>query len=149
VPWAVPLTAMYLWGLWQYLRGAGWPRSTAEARRRSLRANRLSGEIWGAALLAGILGIATLVLFLRGLNRMVRLPQEHVPDLSQVPLVALFFILLTGSAVAGIVEEAAYRGYLQVPIERRHGPVVAILVTGMLFGFAHFTHPEVGLSLMP
>jgi membrane protease YdiL (CAAX protease family) len=99
--------------------------------------------------LAGILGIATLVLFLRVLNRMVRLPQQQVPDLSQVPFGTLFFILVTGSAVAGIVEEAAYRGYLQVPIERRHGLVVAILVTGTMFGFAHFTHPEVGLSLMP
>jgi Type II CAAX prenyl endopeptidase Rce1-like len=35
------------------------------------------------------------------------------------------------------------------PIERRHGPVVAILVTGPLFGFAQFTHPEVTLILMP
>ena len=149
VPWAVPLTALYLWALWQYLGGAGWPRLTSEARRESLRANRLSAEVWGVALLAGILGITTLVFFLRVLSRMVRLPQQQVPDLSHVPLVTLFFILITGSAVAGIVEEAAFRGYLQRPIERRHGPVVAILLTGMLFGFAHFTHPEVGLSLMP
>jgi membrane protease YdiL (CAAX protease family) len=41
------------------------------------------------------------------------------------------------------------RGYLQGPIERRHGPIVAILVTGILFGFLHFTHPEVTLTLMP
>jgi membrane protease YdiL (CAAX protease family) len=51
--------------------------------------------------------------------------------------------------VAGIVEEAAFRGYMQRPIERRHGLVVAILVTGTLFGFAHFAHPEVTLILMP
>jgi membrane protease YdiL (CAAX protease family) len=38
---------------------------------------------------------------------------------------------------------------MQAPIERRHGPVVAILVTGSLFGFAHFSHPEVTLRLMP
>jgi membrane protease YdiL (CAAX protease family) len=100
-------------------------------------------------LLAGILGIAALVLFLRVLNRMVRLPVERVPDLSHVPPVTLLLILLTSSAVAGVVEEAAFRGYLQGPIERRHGPVVAILVTGVLFGFAHFTHPEVTLILMP
>jgi hypothetical protein len=47
------------------------------------------------------------------------------------------------------VEEASFRGYLQGPIERRHGPFLAIIVTGTLFGFAHFTHPEVALSLMP
>jgi hypothetical protein len=38
---------------------------------------------------------------------------------------------------------------MQGPIERRHGPVVAILVTGILFGLVHFTHPEVTLILMP
>ena len=53
------------------------------------------------------------------------------------------------SIVAGVVEEASFRGYMQGPIERRHGPVVAILVTGSVFGFAHFTHPEVTLILMP
>src|SRR5258708_6208524 len=149
VPWAVPLTALYLWPFWRYLQGAGWPGCTAEARRTNLRANGLPGDVWGAALFAGILGIATLVLLLRVLNRMVRVPEERVPDLSHVPLVTLFLILVTGSAVAGIVEEAAFRGYLQGPIERRHGPFVAIVVTGTLFGFAHFTHPEVALSLMP
>jgi hypothetical protein len=53
------------------------------------------------------------------------------------------------AVVAGVVEETAFRGYLQRPIERRHGPIIAILVTGVLFGFAHFTHPEVGLVLLP
>jgi hypothetical protein len=51
--------------------------------------------------------------------------------------------------VAGVVEEASFRGYMQSPIERRHGPVAAILITGILFGVAHFTHPGVGLILMP
>lgn len=82
VPWAVPVTALYLWLWWQYVSGKGWPQSTAPARRRNLRAHRIS-------------------------------------------------------------EEASFRGYMQGPIERRHGPVVAILVTGTLFGLAHFTHPGV------
>jgi len=145
----VPPTVLYLWLFWRYLQGAGWPRSTAEARRANLRAHRLSDDVWVSALLADGLGIATLVVFLRVMNRLVRLPQTQHPDLSQVSFVTLLFILLMGSAVAGIVEEASFRGYMQRPIERRHGPVVAILVTGTLFGFAHFTHLEVTLSLMP
>jgi len=51
--------------------------------------------------------------------------------------------------VAGVVEETAFRGYMQGAIERRHGPMIAILVTGSLFGLAHFGHPEVGLVLLP
>lgn len=38
---------------------------------------------------------------------------------------------------------------MQQPIERRHGPVAAILITGIVFGLAHFTHPEVTLILLP
>jgi hypothetical protein len=36
VPWAVPLTAVYLWFFWRYLQGKGPPASTAEERRTSL-----------------------------------------------------------------------------------------------------------------
>jgi membrane protease YdiL (CAAX protease family) len=115
----------------------------------NLRAHRLSSDVWGWSLIAGSLGFGALVLFLRVLNRLVRLPQQQFPDLSQISYVTAFSLLLMSAVVAGIVEEASFRGYMQGPIERRHGPVVAILVTGSLFGLAHFTHPEVTLILMP
>jgi hypothetical protein len=51
--------------------------------------------------------------------------------------------------VAGVVEETAFRGYVQGGIERSHGLTTAILITGVLFGFSHFTHPEVGIVLLP
>jgi membrane protease YdiL (CAAX protease family) len=149
VPWAVPPAVLYLWLFWRYVLGAGWPRSTSEMRRANLRVRRLAGEVWGAAILAGILGLWALVLLLAVMNRLVTLPQQPLPDLSHIPVVTLLCFLLTGSAVAGIVEEASFRGYMQQPIERRHGPVVAILVTGTLFAFGHLTHPEVTLILMP
>jgi membrane protease YdiL (CAAX protease family) len=149
VPWAVPPTAVHLWLFWRYVQGGGWPRSTAEARRTNRRANPLSDDVWGCALLAGTLGLVAVVFLLGVMNRLVRSPQQQLPDLSHIPVVTLMCFLLMGSAVAGIVEEASFRGYMQGPIERRHGPVVAILVTGALFGFAHFTHPEVRLILMP
>jgi membrane protease YdiL (CAAX protease family) len=149
VPWAVPPTALYLWLFWRYVQGAGWPRSTAEARRTNCRANRLSEEVWGAALFAGGLALVALVLFLGVMNRLVRLPSQPTDDLTHIPFVTLVPWLLMSAVVAGIAEESSFRGYMQGPIERRHGPVVAILVTGSLFGFAHFTHPEVTLILMP
>ena len=149
VPWAVPPAALYLWLFWRYAQGAGWPRSTAEARRTNCRANRVSEEVWGAALFAGALGLVALVLFLGVVNRLGRLLAQPAEDLSHIPFVTRFLMLLMGSVVAGVVEEAAFRGYMQVPIERRRGPVAAILVTGSLFGFAHFKHPEVALILMP
>src|SRR5262245_7201669 len=149
VPWAVPPTLVYLWLFWRYVQGGGWPGSTSDARRTSCRANPLSEEVWGAALFAGVIGLVALMLFLTVVNRMVRLPSQPTDDLKQVPVLTMALCLLTSAAVAGIVEESAFRGYMQGPIERRHGPVAAILVTGCLFGFAHFTHPEVTLILIP
>lgn len=149
LPWSVPPTALYLWLFWRYLEGAGWPRSTSDARRARLRANRLSEDVWGAALFAGIVGLVGVILLLRVMSRMVALPQQQLPDLSQIPVLTLLAILAMSAIVAGVAEEASFRGYMQGPIERRHGPVVAILVTGILFGFLHFTHPEVTLALMP
>jgi membrane protease YdiL (CAAX protease family) len=137
VPWAVPLTAIYLWFFWRYLQGAGPPESTAEERRTSLRANRVSGRVWAWALLAGGLGIVALVLALRVANRMVVLPEQQLPDLSQVPKITVLSLLLMAAPVAGIVEEAAFRGTMQGPIERRFGLAVAILITGTMFAVAH------------
>ncbi len=137
VPWAVPLTAIYLWFFWRYLQGAGPPESTAEDRRTSLRARSISGLLWAWALLAGGLGIVVLVLALRVANRMVVLPAQQLPDLTQVPKLTVLSLLLMAAPVAGIVEEAAFRGYMQGPIERRYGLAVAILITGTMFAVAH------------
>ncbi len=150
LPWAVPLMAMYLWFYWRYLvRGTGWPRSTAEARRTNARANALPPEVWGPALLAGMLGLASILLLQGVMSRLVVLPQQRDLDGSQYPVITVLLWVVMSAVVAGVVEETSLRGYLQRPIERRYGPVVAILVSGSLFGFAHFTHPEVGLALLP
>jgi membrane protease YdiL (CAAX protease family) len=137
VPWAVPVTAAYLWFFWRYLGGVEPADATAEERRASLRAHRVSGRVWAWALLAGGLGIVALVLALRVANRLVVLPPQQLPDLSRVPRVTLLTLLLMAAPVAGIVEEAAFRGYMQGPIERRHGLGVAILITGTMFAVAH------------
>jgi uncharacterized protein len=149
VPWLLIPAAFFLWLYWRYLRGEWWPKSTSELRKKSLRANHLPVDVWASAIFAGILGLAALLLFMRVMNRMIKLPQQQLTGSDPIPTVTLFFLLLMGSAVAGIVEEAAFRGYLQGPIEKRHGPIVAISITGILFGFAHFTHPETTIALMP
>jgi membrane protease YdiL (CAAX protease family) len=149
IPWSVVPAALYLWIFWRFVRGEGWPRSSAEARRMRSRANPLSGEVLGIALTAGVLGLATVILFQRVMIRLVTLPQQQEPAIAQFPFITQLLWALMGSLVAGVVEETSFRGYLQKPIEERHGPAIAMLVTGSLFGFAHFTHPEVGLILLP
>ena len=149
VPWAVPLTAIYLWLFWRYVTGAGWPPSTARARRELSRANTVQDDAWLTALLAGDLDLGAMLLLQGVMSRLVTLPQQKDIDPSQYPALTVFMWVVMSAIVAGVVEETAFRGYMQGPIERRHGPVVAILATGTVFGFVHFTHPEVGLALLP
>jgi membrane protease YdiL (CAAX protease family) len=137
VPWAVPVTTAYLWFFWRYLNGAGPPESSAERRRTSLRATGIPARMWAWALLAGGLGIVALVLALRVANRMVVLPPQRLPDFGQVPQSTVLSLLLMAAPVAGIIEEAAFRGYMQGPIERRLGLLPAILITGTMFAVAH------------
>jgi membrane protease YdiL (CAAX protease family) len=102
------------------------------------------------SLFAGVIGLGALVAFQKLWARLVPLaPEQNAADLSGVPLFSLVISLIMASIVAGVTEEAGFRGYMQGMIERRHGPVIAILVSGVVFGFAHFTHPQVGLAHMP
>jgi membrane protease YdiL (CAAX protease family) len=150
LPWAVPLMAVILWLYWRYfVQGAGWPRTTAETRRTYARVNSLSSDVWGLALLAGMLGLVGVLLLQGVLGRLVTLPQQRELDPSRYPIFTVLMWVLMSAVVSGVVEETSFRGYLQRPIERRHGPVIAILMTGILFGLAHFGHPEVGVVLLP
>ena len=148
-PWAVPVMAAYLWLYWRYVRGEWWPRSSADTRRVNARANPVRDDLWGPALLAGILGLIAVLLLQGVLARLVSLPQQRDLDVSLYPAVTVMLWILMSAVVAGVVEETSFRGYMQRPIERRHGPVVAVLVTGVAFGFLHFSHPEVTLVLLP
>jgi membrane protease YdiL (CAAX protease family) len=83
------------------------------------------------------LGIVALIIALRVMNRLIELPPQQIPDLSQVPVFTVASLLLMAAPIAGIVEEAAFRGYMQGPIERRYGLPIAILITGTMFAVVH------------
>lgn len=134
------MMAGFLWGYWRYLGGKGWPRSTAVTRRSSLRVSRLSESAWGWSLTAGVLGVASAVNLQMVYGRFVHLPSDPAQDFSRYPSLTVVCALLMGAAVAGFMEEAGFRGYMQVPLERRYGPIVASITVGILFGMAHFSH---------
>jgi membrane protease YdiL (CAAX protease family) len=49
----------------------------------------------------------------------------------------LYTLLFAAAPIAGIIEESAFRGYMQQPIEQQLGLGVAILITGTMFAVAH------------
>ncbi|MBN8502767.1 MAG: CPBP family intramembrane metalloprotease [Sphingomonadales bacterium] len=137
VPWLILPTGIYLWAYWRYLGGSWGPRSTAEFRRRSMRAQPLPPRLWYWSMIAGVLGIIALILVLRVANRVVMLPEQEFFDVSQASTTTVFAIIVIGAIVAGIVEESAFRGYMQGPIEEAFGIIPAVLVTGIMFAVAH------------
>jgi membrane protease YdiL (CAAX protease family) len=93
--------------------------------------------VWVWALLAGGIGLVALVFGLKVVNRLVILPVQEMPDLSHVPGTTILPLLLLSAPVAGVVEESAFRGYMQGPLERRYGLGWAILITGTAFALVH------------
>ena len=138
IPWSVVVMAVLLWLLWRYLGGAGWPRGTAQARRRSLRAQRVPGQIFAWAVGAGLLAIVALGGLWIVLFQLAHLPLTRaLPDYSKYPLVTVALALVMGSLVGAVAEEAAFRGYLQGLLEGTVGGIAAILITALVMAPEH------------
>jgi membrane protease YdiL (CAAX protease family) len=140
VPWSVPAMAVLLWLMWSYLGGKGWPRSTSASRRNYLRANRKSLETYLWSFLAGVLSVGALAGLWIVLFRMVRMPANALPDVSGYPRLTVALVIIMGSLVAPFMEEAAFRGYFQVVLEREFRGVVAVAISSLVFSLAHFVH---------
>ena len=46
--------------------------------------------------------------------------------------------------VAGITEEVGFRGYMQVPLEQKYGPGIAVLLVSLVFVVAHLNQAWAG-----
>lgn len=149
VPWGPIVMLAYLWCFWQYVTGRGWPASTAAARRRLARVRPVSSSAFGMAIIAGIFGLWSSVALLRLIGKLTGRPSTGSADTGHLSAITILSFVLVGSLVAGVAEEIAFRGYMQRPLERRHGPVAAILVTGVAFGLAHGDHSYWSLASMP
>ncbi|MBB5340387.1 CPBP family intramembrane glutamic endopeptidase [Tunturiibacter gelidoferens] len=74
------------------------------------------------------------------LFRLVKMPPNALPDMSSYPRMTVALIILMGSLVAPFMEEAGFRGYFQVALEREVRGWVAVTVSSLVFAFAHFAH---------
>lgn len=148
IPWSVPVMGLLLWLFWSYLGGSGWPRSTSEARRRYLRANRTSARAFVWASTAGVLSVVALAGYWIVFFRLVKMPLNAIPDTSAYPRLTVALMILMGSMVAPLMEEASIRGYLQVALEREFRGPVAVMISSVVFALAHFAHGLVWPKLL-
>ena len=139
VPWMLPAGLLYLWVMFRFFDGQWGFRSTADARRESLRARRLDRREWTAALGAVLPVMIFFIAVTMVSYRLVIVPGEELP-MPEMPWWSTYSVLLMISIVAGVSEEAGFRGYMQAPLEKRYGPVIAIGVASIMFWIGHLNH---------
>jgi membrane protease YdiL (CAAX protease family) len=137
IPWSVLAMALVLWLTWSYLAGKGWPPSTSKARRLYLRASKKSIRTYFLAWAAGGLSIVALAGYWIVLLQLVRMPPNLFADMSRYPRVTVALMILMGSLVAPLMEEAGFRGYFQGALERELRAPLAIVIASLLFTLAH------------
>lgn len=143
-PWAAAVVFAWLMLMLVWLNGAGWPGATRAFRNFALRLWRPPPGAWSGENLAGTLGLMAL---LAGLTVVwiAMTSGQPTPDLNPYPTTAyIVSIWLMGAFVSGVVEEMAFRGYMQTQLER-YGLTFAIAVTSIAFALLHITH---GLTAM-
>ena len=130
LPWSVPAMGVFLFFYWRFL-------SATPARRAGLRANSTSPGQWLWALVAFSFGFAAINATKLVLNTWFDLPVSAPPDIGKVPLASVIAYVFMLALVAAVTEEAGFRGFMQGPLERSHGPLVAILIGGVVFWIGH------------
>lgn len=138
-PWAAATTVCWLVILLVWLSGYGWPRRTSVFRRFHCRLWRPQPGAWSGDSLIAILSLIGAMVGLSMVYVLMGASGRPV-DMSAYPTTATrLSVLIMGPMVSGVVEEMAFRGYMQSHLERI-GPTFAILVTSAVFTLAHATH---------
>ncbi len=140
-PLAAGAEAVFLMLYLCWARGGFFPRSTRAARADAGRAGRFRAAQWAWGIIAAVAFAVCVNAAITVLFRLVPFPTVEFRkgyDLSFVPTAQLRLLACVVSAIsAGVCEEVGFRGYMQRPIERRHGSFIAILVSSTLFAAAH------------
>jgi membrane protease YdiL (CAAX protease family) len=139
VPWAAPLMAVILWIYWRYL---------SKTRGDQLRAAPLTPRVWRLALLGGGLAVAAVWASFAALRDVLHIAAPS-GDASHIPVWTIVATILMLAIVAGVSEEAGFRGAMQVPLERAYGPATAIAITSVVFTLVHLTHGKAIVPFLP
>jgi membrane protease YdiL (CAAX protease family) len=145
----VAFLTVYLW----WVAGNGSPRSTQASRADAFRRGKLTSQQWRWGIPAAICFAATVHAAVFLLFRLVPFPEAAFRqgyDLSFIPTLPLKWLAVVLSATsAGVCEEVGFRGYMQRPIEKRHGATIAILISSLFFMALHLTKAWALLGMVP
>jgi membrane protease YdiL (CAAX protease family) len=138
LPWSAAVMAVVLVAYWLYLSGRGRPRSTQAQRAALLRARMVPARVLLTALVAGglaLVALAGLWIVLVEVTGNGGNPTEAM--LNGYPPLFVGLGVAMGSLVSPLSEEASFRGYAQVVLERRYPAPVAIVISSLFFAAWH------------
>jgi membrane protease YdiL (CAAX protease family) len=139
-PWSILVVSGVLWVYWNYFRGKGWPQSTAEARRERFRAVKMPAAVWKWSLTSAMLFVVVIQSGFVTTFRIIEFPAEAFAagySLGAAPPWLAWLFIIMASLVAGICEEIGFRGYMQVPLEKRYGPTASFVIVSIVFVISH------------
>jgi len=138
--WSIIVMAGVLLLYWKYFSGSWWPKATAETRRDRFRSLKLSSGVWLWGLVATMVFVVAVQSGFVLTFRLMDYPHDTLTssfNFDTLPLWAAWLGIVMVSLVAGICEEVGFRGYMQLPLERRYGPKVAIMIVSVVFLVSH------------
>jgi membrane protease YdiL (CAAX protease family) len=145
----VSFLALYIW----WAAGGGPPARLKALRADYFRLRSLPSAqlLWGVV--AALSFAATIHAAIVLLFRLVPFPAAAFHqgyDLSFISSRQMQWLACIVSALsAGVCEEIGFRGYMQRPIEHRHGPVVAILISSLFFVLFHLAKDWALIGMVP
>jgi membrane protease YdiL (CAAX protease family) len=147
LPWSAFATIAYVGPLLLWLNGAGWPRGTALQRRHRLRLLKMPSQRTPTLAGQDVTAVVALLLVLAVIWTAVGWTRP-VPDLGAYPTTSYrWSMFLMGGIMSGVVEEVAFRGYMQTGLEKV-APEHAIIITSVVFVAAHITHGVTAVLLL-
>ncbi len=139
LPWAAFATLAWLGLYLAWLNGAGPPGRWKAARRYRLRLWRPGAIGFTKDGIGLTLSLMATIALLTVIWILVGSP-DRPPDLTPYKSTAyVVSVVVMGALVAGVAEEAAFRGYMQIGLDR-FGPGRAIVISAAMFALAHITH---------
>jgi membrane protease YdiL (CAAX protease family) len=148
LPYSLIYVVIFLCFYVAFFSGKAGSKTTSAFRKSNFRNVSLSRSIW----IKGITGALLFVLIVQAslviTFRLIPFPEHAFKSqytvFDTLPKLLAWGLVMAGAFVAGICEETGFRGYLQVPLEKKYGPFAAIFLSSLLFTIVHLSKAWAG-----
>lgn len=152
MPWPFILMLAILWAYLKFFSGHWRPRSNQQNRALLFRRIKLPRQIWILSLLAGLLIVLIQQSGMIFTFRISEFPAasflEEYDFVASLPTWAAWLVVIMISLVAAVCEETGFRGYMQVPLEKRYSPILSIAIVSIVFVLVHLHQAWAGSILV-